>query len=76
MKKEKYSPQLGGVKDSHHNMVSPQMLTPGAGRPPSSDATGTTGYGTKPIFKTNHAQFQMVNKKIIAFTPLTLGEKQ
>ena len=44
--KKRYSPQIGGVMVSHHNMVSLQMVSPQngdtrGGPPPSlSDATG------------------------------------
>ena len=41
MKKQRSSPQISGVMVSHHNMVSLQMVVPGAGRPPSN-ATGLT----------------------------------
>ena len=44
VKKERYSPQISGIRVSHHDMVSPQNGDTWGGRPPSH-ATGLSCNG-------------------------------
>ena len=73
--KGRSSPQISGVMVLHHNMVSSQMVSPGAGPPLATPLRiiiidsllklRALDYSRKPIFKPEVLATKLVNKRLL-----------